>query len=242
MDSTIDKQDIQEQWRCYEHVYQLTRLVEINTIMKPTWLYIKKHNTTGLKYLGKTIQNPYTYKGSGIVWTRHLKKYGEDVTTEWAKLYTDEKLLNSEALFLSETHDVVKSNNWANLIEETGLMGGKTYERTFEKNQKMRESCVGIKKSEAHKEKIRKARTGVKMPEEQKEKIRKANKGKPKSEAHIKKVSLALTGKSKDESHRLNLSESIRNIPKKVCEHCKIEASPGNYKRWHGANCKHRNI
>ena len=25
---------------------------------KPTWLYIKQHNTTGLKYFGKTTKDP----------------------------------------------------------------------------------------------------------------------------------------------------------------------------------------
>ena len=46
------------------------------------YLYLKTHNLTGLKYLGKTIKDPYEYSGSGIVWTRHLKSHGNDVTTE----------------------------------------------------------------------------------------------------------------------------------------------------------------
>ena len=29
----------------------------------------------GLKYLGKTTQNPYTYNGSGLHWKRHIRKY-----------------------------------------------------------------------------------------------------------------------------------------------------------------------
>jgi hypothetical protein len=28
-------------------------------------LYIKTHNTTGMKYLGKTTRNPFKYRGSG---------------------------------------------------------------------------------------------------------------------------------------------------------------------------------
>jgi len=35
---------------------------------KPSYLYIKKHNETGLKYFGKTTQDPYTYQGSGTDW------------------------------------------------------------------------------------------------------------------------------------------------------------------------------
>jgi hypothetical protein len=47
---------------------------------KPTWLYIKQHNLTKLKYFGKTInKDPVKYKGSGKHWTRHINKYGNDV-------------------------------------------------------------------------------------------------------------------------------------------------------------------
>lgn len=46
------------------------------------YLYLKTHNTTGLKYLGKTVKDPSTYKGSGLHWTRHLAKHGNDVNTE----------------------------------------------------------------------------------------------------------------------------------------------------------------
>ena len=35
------------------------------SIYQPTWLYVKQHPVTGLKYFGKTTQNPYRYKGSG---------------------------------------------------------------------------------------------------------------------------------------------------------------------------------
>ena len=41
------------------------------------YLYLKQHNITGLKYFGKTEQNPYKYKGSGIYWLRHLKNTEE---------------------------------------------------------------------------------------------------------------------------------------------------------------------
>jgi len=49
------------------------------------YLYLKTHNKTGLKYLGKTIQNPYKYQGSGEYWIPHIKKHGYDVTTKILK-------------------------------------------------------------------------------------------------------------------------------------------------------------
>lgn len=39
----------------------------------PTYLYVKHHSITGLKYFGKTTKlDPVTYKGSGLVWRRRI--------------------------------------------------------------------------------------------------------------------------------------------------------------------------
>ena len=47
------------------------------------YLYIKTHNKTGLKYLGKTTKkDQHKYKGSGKYWLKHIRKHGYDVTTE----------------------------------------------------------------------------------------------------------------------------------------------------------------
>ena len=37
------------------------------------YLYLKE-SPKGLKYIGKTIHNPYEYMGSGVVWKNHIKK------------------------------------------------------------------------------------------------------------------------------------------------------------------------
>ena len=50
------------------------------------YLYIKTHNKTGLKYLGKTKNsNPHKYTGSGTTWLEHIKHYGRDISTEILK-------------------------------------------------------------------------------------------------------------------------------------------------------------
>lgn len=102
-----------------------------NTIYKPTWLYIKQHNQTGLKYFGKTTRDDIDrYKGSGRYWTRHLKKHGSEVTTIWKHLYTDKDTLVEEALAFSIAHNIVNAVNgngkkiWANEKVENGLDGG----------------------------------------------------------------------------------------------------------------------
>jgi len=88
-------------------------------------LYIKTHNQTGLKYFGKTKQDdPYGYYGSGTYWRNHLKKYGNDISTEILAEFEDEcEELIITAINFSRENNIVESDNWANLIEENGLDG-----------------------------------------------------------------------------------------------------------------------
>lgn len=94
---------------------------------KPTYLYIKTHNLTGLKYFGKTTnKDPYTYKGSGTYWSNHLKVHGSDITTEIIGYYDNEKECRKVAHEFSITNDIVNSKEWANLKIEA-LDGGWDY-------------------------------------------------------------------------------------------------------------------
>jgi len=85
------------------------------------YLYVKTHNETGLKYLGKTTsKDPHKYSGSGKYWKRHLKKHGSDYTTEILLSTENEKEIKETGLFFSKLWNVVKSSEWANLKEESG--------------------------------------------------------------------------------------------------------------------------
>lgn len=84
------------------------------------YLYIKTHNITGLKYLGKTKQDPFKYKGSGKRWRYHIRKHGNDVTTEVIGVFETNEQLRLVSEKLSKELDVVNSKNWANLKEELG--------------------------------------------------------------------------------------------------------------------------
>jgi len=95
-------------------------------MFKPTYLYIKTHNVTGLKYFGKTVGDPFRYKGSGVRWLNHLSVHGNKVTTEIIGHYEVLEECNKAALEFSEKYNIVKSDEWANLIVEDGLMGGFT--------------------------------------------------------------------------------------------------------------------
>ena len=87
---------------------------------------VKTHRNTGLKYFCKTTRpDPYNYPGSGTYWRRHLKKHGWFIDTEIiAEFENDDPRLSEFALKFSEIHNVVKSDEWANLIPENGLDGG----------------------------------------------------------------------------------------------------------------------
>lgn len=103
---------------------------------KPTYLYIKQHSITGLKYFGKTTKNnPHKYNGSGKYWTKHLKKHGKQVNTLWVKLFTDINQLVSTALTLSDLYDITESDYWANFKPENGLDGGSTSENATKRTK-----------------------------------------------------------------------------------------------------------
>ena len=87
------------------------------------YLYVKTHRVTGLKYLGKTIRNPYTYNGSGLYWKRHLKEHGVDLETRILLATEDKDEFRETALFFSKMYNIVDSKDWANFREETGHGG-----------------------------------------------------------------------------------------------------------------------
>lgn len=94
---------------------------------KPTCLYIKRHDKTGMMYLGKTNKpDPYKYAGSGKRWQNHYKKHGKEyIKTVWvSERFTDIEALIEFSLFISEELDIVKSENFANIIPENGINGG----------------------------------------------------------------------------------------------------------------------
>ena len=93
------------------------------------YLYKKTHNKTGFKYLGKTIQDPYKYKGSGDLWKPHIKKHGYDVTTEILKECQTNEELRYWGVYYSELWNIVNEKDstgrktWANLKVEDGSGG-----------------------------------------------------------------------------------------------------------------------
>lgn len=110
---------------CIKEVELSTSSSKTKRKFKPTYLYVKTHNVTGLKYFGKTIcSDPFSYKGSGVVWRRHIKKHGYNVTTEVIGFFENECECKEVATKFSIDNDIVKSKEWANLMDENGIDGG----------------------------------------------------------------------------------------------------------------------
>ena len=97
---------------------------------RPVHLYIKTHRKTGLKYFGRTVEDPYSYQGSGAYWTRHLAKYGDDVSTVIVGTYYDDVELRTAAQNFSSTNRVAESTEWANLLPENGDEAGEGWNPT----------------------------------------------------------------------------------------------------------------
>lgn len=90
-------------------------------------LYLKE-SPKGLKYLGKTIRNPYSYMGSGTYWVSHLKKYNissDDIKTTVLFETTDKDEFKKVAIEYSDKYNIVESKEFANLTSEEG-QGGTT--------------------------------------------------------------------------------------------------------------------
>jgi hypothetical protein len=192
--------------------------------MKETFIYIKTHNRTGLKYFGKTIKKDVEkYQGSGKYWKNHIRTHGYNCRTYVIKTFTDKQSCIDFCLWFSRFNNIVNSDRWANLINENGLDGG----------------VCGMKLSEEHKRKMSenhsKYWTGKKLSEEHKKKMRK-----PKTEEHKRKMSEANMGKKLSEETKRKMSEAHKGKKKKkvICPHCHKEGGSNIMKRWHFDNCK----
>jgi hypothetical protein len=167
------------------------------SLIKATRLYIKRHKVTGLKYFGKSTSNLIeSYNGSGKYWKTHIAKHGKQrIEHVWnSQWFYNKKELEEFALAFSELFDIVKSNEWANLIVENGLDGGdisnyrKYVPLTEEHKNKLRKPRLAARKPKSEQTKAKMKIAQLNRPAEVKAKISASNKGKPKSKQHIDKV------------------------------------------------------
>jgi hypothetical protein len=224
------------------------------------YLYVKTHNATGLKYFGKTTnKSPEKYKGSGLLWKRHIKKYGYDVSTEIVASFENELECQEFALAFSKQNNIVASEDWANLREENGTDGApfgheghvfteeelnkisissknKWKDPDFRSKmlEKQRESWT-----EERKFNLSKKLTGMKRPKHSDAmRGRKLQPQHPfllgiKTKEHCENISKALKGKPKSESHKEKLRMPRKSPELVVCRLLdKRLMSRASFTRW----------
>lgn len=220
------------------------------------YLYIKIHNITGLKYFGKTCQDPFKYSGSGVYWKNHIKHHGNDVTTEIIGYFDNTEECEIVALNFSKTNNIVESVEWANLIEENGCDGAPKghpgHKFTPEQIEKISKSSLDRWQDPLYREAViasHKARWTPELKQKQSERLTgkfrpehsekmsgrtlseetKQKLRKPKCIGHRQNISKALKGKPKTDAHKKALSK-----PKvRVCRLMdKKEMSINHFTRW----------
>jgi len=208
------------------------------------YLYVKTHNKTGLKYLGKTEStDPHKYSGSGTYWKLHLKKHGKDYSTEIIKECKSKEEFANRGLYYSNLWNVVESNDWANLKEETGDARGKL---SLESRKKIADAGMG-------REPWNKGKTGAvgywrgkTRPDNDKENISRGRKGKgmghnrPHTDETIEKIKSARALQIITEDHKKKIGDGNRGRakPKTVCPYCNKEGGIPQMMQWHFDNCK----
>lgn len=162
-------------------------------------LYVKTHKVTGLKYLGKTEQDPFKYLGSGKRWKREIKKYGKEIET--VIIFQSESIdeIREKGLYYSKLWNIVESQEWANFIEENGSGGDTSAFRDYEEiSKKTKGRKIGpqtpehrLNNSLGHigQKAWNKGLIGVvKATNETKEKMRAAKLGKKRGKYNLKKT------------------------------------------------------
>lgn len=225
------------------------------TEFRPTYLYIKTHNVTGLKYFGKTIHaDVHKYRGSGVRWLNHIRIHGYDVTTEIVGYFEDKEECISFAIDFSRRNNIIKSRDWANLIEENGtdsIGKGMIVTDAFRENM-----------SRINKERLEKGthpffKNGIsnsKMRVEngthhflggaiQRERVNNGThhllSGEIQRNAALRKMDTFNFSEFFTDCNLKMLRDGTHpSQVKKVCEYCHLEVNSSNYIRWHGDNCK----
>lgn len=113
------------------------------------------------------------------------------------------------------------------------------FPRSEETKRKMSEAFKGRVFSDGHKQKIRESRTGSTASAETREKMSATRRGKPRPASFSEKMSKKMKGENNPMYGKTSPRKGIRD-PVIICEHCGKEANKGNYRRWHGDKCRHR--
>lgn len=204
------------------------------TNMKTIYLYVKE-SPLGLKYLGITSKNPYIYKGSGKYWKRHLRKHGFkciDISTDILLKTTDKNIISFWGMYYSKIWNIVESEDWANLIPESGEFSTLGYKQTIEARYNISIKNKGKKRSKEQSEYLSKIRIGRKLSKDTIIKISNSNRGKMRTPEVIEKLRIVNTGRKHTEEWVLKMRKihtgNKYQLGKHPSEETKQKISLGN--------------
>lgn len=126
---------------------------------------------------------------------------------------------------------------------------GTTHEHSEETKEKIRKALTGNRHSEETKAKLSEARKGrapwnkgltgaQSHTEESRKTMSVTRKGRVYSDERNAKIGDAHRGIPKSEEHNRKNSEAQKRREKITCEHCGKMFDVGNFRRWHGDNCR----
>ena len=231
-------------------------------------LMIKTHNKTGLKYLCYTQSSGSLYekyKGSGHIWKKHLKKHGDDITTDLIYETDDYDDFKRVAIEKSHEYNIVESNEWANLRLEEGTGGDTVSNRTWitdgtidkyvykdseipEGWMKGRSNCVfndpkkqrmfgSLADFKLRGEKIKESWANGKFDHRDHSKCGTRGDDNPSKRPEVReKIRNAALKDSVNRSK--NAKESLNRTGE--CPHCNVVVRLANLHRWHLDNCKYK--
>lgn len=119
-----------------------------------------------MKYFGKSVRRDIEdYEGSGIKWKNHLKKHEAKSIHIWNSDWYHDTSISIFALQFSKENDIVKSNEWANLVEENGLDGFSSEESKLIQERKIKEKRHHLQTGKIQKTLLKEGRHNTQNPE-----------------------------------------------------------------------------
>ena len=183
-------------------------------ITQKPYYYIGIHRTRFLKD---------GYFGSGTALQNVLRKYGKEnfqfCIIGFLESYEQCKLVEEELV-----GDLYKVDSWC-LNACKGGQGGN----------------VGWCPSEEFRERVSRVHKGKFVSQEQRRKLSESMRGFRHTDECKSRIRLSKLGIRRSESLKQKVSETLKSKPLKTCLYCNLSLNEGNYKRWHGENCKHKN-
>ena len=193
------------------------------------YIYLNTDLKTGNQYVGQHHyhiegQLDPNYHGSGVLWTKVLKKRPKElIKEEYIKTcYSEEEMCSDEQYYI-KVFDTLYPNGY-NLTE-----GGEGCVASEETRKKMSLAQKGKHISEEQKKKLSIALKGRIMSDEHKKKIGEANKGRHHSEESKKKMSQTKKGLQSGEKHPMFGKHHSEESKKKMSQNhydCSGEKNP----------------